>query len=101
MLETYDKTHLISFPSSSLQDRTCLLQYSFFQCTFQGPHLSAALYFTRAKPNPEARQRYVDESIRVLGVLDVALEAKDWLVGGKCTAADLVFVPYMWSLEVC
>ena len=22
-------------------------------------------------------------------------------VGGKCTAADLVFVPYMWSMEVC
>jgi glutathione S-transferase len=63
--------------------------------------LSAALYFTRAKPNPEARQRYVDESIRVLRVLDGELEAKAWLVGGKCTAADLVFVPYMWSMEVC
>jgi glutathione S-transferase len=55
-------------------------------------------------PNPEARKRFVDESIRVLGVLDGELqdtdgEKKEWLVGGKCTAADLVFVPYMWSMD--
>jgi glutathione S-transferase len=105
LLETYDSpNHLISFASSSPQDRAHLLQYHFFQ----GPNLSAALYFTRAKPNPEARQRYVDESIRVLDVLEKALQTngtdevkKEWLVGGNCTAADLVFVPYMWSMEVC
>jgi glutathione S-transferase len=28
----------------------------------------------------------------VIGVLDVALEGRDWLVGGKCTFADLAFL---------
>lgn len=104
LLATYDKNHLISFPSSSAEERAHLLQWSFFQATFQGPNLSTAFYFVRF-PNPEARKRFVDESIRVLGVLDGALKSedgkqKDWLVDGKCTAADLVFVPYMWSMDL-
>lgn len=32
---------------------------------------------------------------RIFGVLDKALEHKEWLVGGKCTYADLSFVT--WS----
>ena len=46
--------------------------------------------------------RYVDESVRVLGVLEGALQGgnEGWLVGGRCSAADLVFVPYMWSTGV-
>ena len=83
-------------------------QYSYFQATFQGPHLTNALFFTGPSPNPEARRRFVTESIRVLGVLETALKAdeeggkpKDWLVGGKCSYADLAFVPYTWSMPVC
>ena len=52
------------------------------------------------QPNPQARRRFVDETIRVVGVLEAALSGREWLVGGKCTAADLVFVPFMQSLKV-
>lgn len=71
-------------------------QWAIFQCTFQGPSLSNAFYFVR-NPNTEARKRFVDESIRVLGVLEGALQSSEYLVGNKCSAADLVLVPYIWS----
>ena len=75
-------------------------QWSIFQCTFQGPSLSNAFYFVR-NPNAEARKHFVDESIRVLSVLDGALASNNqYLVGGKCSAADLVLVPYMWSMPL-
>ena len=85
---------------SSPKERGLLAQYSFFQATLQGPNISNAFYFTR-NPNPEARRRFVDESIRLLGVLEGELEDKEWLVGGKLSAADLAFVPYTWSMPVC
>ena len=74
-------------------------QWSIFQCTFQGPSLSNAFYFVR-NPNPEARKRFVDESIRVLGVLEGALKNSEYLVGNKCSTADLVLLPYMWSMPL-
>lgn len=81
-------------------------QYTFFQATFQGPHLSNSLYFIR-NPNSDAKKRFDDESVRVLQVLETELKGgvekveKEWLVGGRCSAADLVFVPYTWSMPVC
>lgn len=41
-----------------------------------------------------AIDRYMNEVKRVLGVLDRALEGKEWLVGDKMTFADLAWVPY-------
>jgi glutathione S-transferase len=41
---------------------------------------------------PSARERYVKEVERVIGVLNSVLEGKNWLVGDKCTYADLVFI---------
>lgn len=33
-----------------------------------------------------------------MGVLDRVLKGKEWLVGDKCTWADLAFVP--WNLQI-
>ena len=41
-----------------------------------------------------AIERYQKETIRVLGVLESVLSKQDWLVGGKCTIADLSFITY-------
>ena len=43
---------------------------------------------------PSAIERYQKETIRVLGVLESVLSKQDWLVGGKCTIADLSFITY-------
>lgn len=36
----------------------------------------------------------MNEITRVLGVLNSALEGRQWLVGDKMTFADMAFVPY-------
>lgn len=41
-----------------------------------------------------AIDRYKNETRRILGVLNTALQGKEWLVGDKCTFADLAFLPY-------
>ena len=43
---------------------------------------------------PSAIERYSNEVKRVLGVLEQALRGKQWLVGDKCTYADLAFVTW-------
>lgn len=49
--------------------------------------------------SPEsAKVRYGSEVKRVAGVLDTALSEKEWLVGDKCTYADLAFVT--WNLQI-
>lgn len=45
---------------------------------------------------PSAIDRYVRQCERILGVLDGALEGKTWLVGDKCSYADLSF--FMWNI---
>ena len=43
---------------------------------------------------PSAIERYQNETKRVFGVLDGVLAKSEWLVGGKCTIADLSFIPW-------
>lgn len=45
---------------------------------------------------PSAIDRYVNQAERILQVLDGALEGREWLVGDKCTYADLSF--FMWNV---
>lgn len=67
----------------------------------QGPYWGQAVWFSRYHPGdkiPSAIERYTKEIRRVLGVIDLELRRgnKEWLVGGKCSYADLSFVP--WNL---
>ena len=41
-----------------------------------------------------AKERYIKEIDRVSMVLDGVLKDKEWLVGGKCSYADLAFYPW-------
>ncbi len=49
---------------------------------------------------PSAIERYQKEILRVLGVLESVLSQREWLVGGKCTVADLSFIPCVALLNV-
>lgn len=40
---------------------------------------------------PFAIERYQKEILRVFGVLDSVFANQEWLVGGKCTIADIAF----------
>jgi glutathione S-transferase len=67
-------------------------------CTGQGPYFGQATWFARFHPEklPSATERYVNEILRVIGVLDEGLRRNGtgWLVGDKCTYADLSFVTW-------
>jgi GST-like protein len=44
------------------------------------------------------RDRYVDESKRLLGVLDRRLQGRQWLMGDEYTVADIATFPWVNNL---
>jgi glutathione S-transferase len=95
--DTYNKNHLISFDSP--QERNLLRRWIHFQIAFQGPSLNNVFFFTHIEPNIEAHAHLVKDWIRILHMLDQALIGKAWLVGSKCSAADLIFVPVQMTMD--
>ncbi|KAH8148828.1 uncharacterized protein LAJ45_07171 [Morchella importuna] len=102
IVSKYDTEHKISF-SKEMDDELTgqALQWLMFQMSGQGPYWGQAVWFSRYHPGdkiPSAIERYTKEIRRVLGVIDLELRRgnKEWLVGGKCSYADLSFVP--WNL---
>lgn len=51
---------------------------------------------------PSVLERYSKEILRVNGVIDLHLgkQGTEYLVGNKCTYADLMFVPYARALAI-
>lgn len=82
LVETYDiLNHL------TLEDRKSkwlLQQYLHFQMSGQGPYYGQAVWFYRQTEDiPTAKQRYIEQVLRVFGVLDNILKDREYLVGGK------------------
>lgn len=63
----------------------------------QGPYFGQLTFFARfhLEKIPSVIARYTAQMEMVFGVLDKALENREWLVGEKCTYSDLSFVT--WS----
>ena len=61
------------------------------------PYYGQAGWFILFSPEkiPSVIERYQKEIIRVLGVLESVLSKQQWLVGGKCSVADLSFITYV------
>ncbi|OJJ45985.1 hypothetical protein ASPZODRAFT_152237 [Penicilliopsis zonata CBS 506.65] len=107
LVERYDTAHKISFAPGS-NEAQLARQWLFFQATGQGPYYGQAVWFKRFHKEkvPSAIQRYVEEIKRVSGVVDTFLSKQEvgeggdgpWLVGGKCSYADLAWVS--WQLRV-
>ncbi|KAH9919705.1 glutathione S-transferase C-terminal-like protein [Fomitopsis serialis] len=100
LVEKYDTEHKISV--SDADEKAQQLQWLFFQASGQGPYYGQAAWFKLWHPEklPSAVERYQQEVIRVLGVLEGVLSKQDWLVGGKCTIADMSFVPWHSALSM-
>ncbi|WP_299322684.1 glutathione S-transferase family protein [Parasphingopyxis sp.] len=82
------------------------LQWIMFQMGGIGPMMGQAMYFQRiAAPNgqeePFSIQRYVDESRRLLEVLNGRLKGREFLVGDSFSIADIATYPwaraYPWA----
>ncbi|KAL2843917.1 glutathione S-transferase [Aspergillus pseudoustus] len=104
LIEQYDKKHTFSYGGQDqLHERHLCQQWLAFQATTQGPYYGQATWFARfhGEKLPSAIERYVAEILRVIGVLEEGLARNDgkvetgcWLVGDKCTYADLAFVTW-------
>ncbi|MEM9439449.1 MAG: glutathione S-transferase family protein [Pseudomonadota bacterium] len=94
------------FLSQDPKARSETLQWLMFQMGGIGPMMGQAMFFQRiAKPNgddvPYAIKRYVDESRRLLEVLNTRLNGREWLVGDSMSIADIATYPwartYPWA----
>ncbi|KAL9107857.1 MAG: hypothetical protein Q9227_007275 [Pyrenula ochraceoflavens] len=95
LVEQYDTEGRISY-KDQINKFQCV-KWLMFQVSGQGPYFGQLAWFARFhQPKVEsAIERYANEMERIFGVLDSSLEHSDWLVGDKCTFADLSFAT--WS----
>ncbi|KAL6230154.1 hypothetical protein BDW75DRAFT_223392 [Aspergillus navahoensis] len=99
LIETYDPSHQLSY--DTFPERHQLQQWLHFQVSGQGPYYGQLGWFQRQSERvPLAIERYTEEIRRVMEVLERALDGKEWLVGEKCTYADLCFVPWQELVPV-
>ncbi|KAH0846053.1 hypothetical protein AYO21_01281 [Fonsecaea monophora] len=94
LIDEYDKEGKLSYKSAP--EKYLQQQWLMFQVSGQGPYFGQAIWFTKYHPEkiPSAITRYVDEIERVTFVLDTHLTTtkQAYLVGDKCTYADLSFI---------
>lgn len=95
LVDKYDPEHKIS--ASTEADKYKQLQWLFFQASGQGPYFGQLAWFTFFHPEkiPSAQERYKNEILRVLGVLESVLSQQEWLNAGKVTVADLSFIQFV------
>lgn len=93
LVAKYDKDHHISFPVDSAEYYQAK-QWLHFQMSGQGPYFGQAVWFKVHHPEfiQSCYDRYYNEIARVAGVLNGFLEAREYLVGDKCSFADISFV---------
>ncbi|RAO70194.1 uncharacterized protein BHQ10_006206 [Talaromyces amestolkiae] len=98
LIDQYDKEGKITYKDSP--EKYLCQQWLAFQISGQGPYFGQATWFARFHPEKiqSAIDRYVNEIIRVIGVIDLGLRRNtapgNWLVGDKCTYADLSFATW-------
>jgi len=94
LVETYDKEHKLTY--TTVPEKFQVQQWLHFQMSGQGPYYGQAAWFTffHHEKLPSARERYVKEMERVMGVLDGWLAERKYLVGDKATFADLAFITW-------
>ncbi|MBB3955346.1 glutathione S-transferase family protein [Novosphingobium sediminicola] len=88
------------FIPADAQGRSRAIQWVMWQVAGLGPMMGQATVFNRYFPEklPSVIDRYTRESQRLLGVLDAALEGRDYLVGDY-SIADIACFPWVRGHE--
>ncbi|WP_316859066.1 glutathione S-transferase N-terminal domain-containing protein [uncultured Cohaesibacter sp.] len=86
------------FIGSSPRERAKIIQWLMFQMGGVGPMFGQMGFFVRFKgaeiEDPRPRERYINESKRLLNVLDGELADKDW-IAGDYSIADMAIAPWL------
>jgi GSH-dependent disulfide-bond oxidoreductase len=78
------------------------IEWVFFQMAAIGPMFGQVGFFHKFKgreiDDKRPLQRYVDESKRLLGVLESRLAGRDWIMGDEYTIADISMLGWVRNL---
>src|SRR5205807_2324438 len=78
------------------------IQWVHFQMAFVGPMFGQVGFFHKFAgkdfEDKRPRDRYVNESRRILGVLDGRLADRTWMMGDTYTIADIAIFPWVRNL---
>ncbi|KAF7299056.1 Glutathione S-transferase C-terminal-like protein [Mycena indigotica] len=86
--EKYDPDNKFGFSGS--KEKSEVLQWLFWANAGLGPMMGQAGHFLSASEQiPYAQKRYIDETKRLFGVLQIRLKDREWLVGDKYSIADI------------
>lgn len=95
-----DKTG--QFLSAEPAQRLETLQWLFFQTAHLGPMLGQFGHFYKFaadKSDDYSKQRFIDESRRLLGVLDKHLKDREWMAGDQMSIADIAIAPWIKCID--
>lgn len=84
------------FLPKDVRNRSQVMQWLMYQMSHVGPMIGQAGHFVNQAPEkiPYAMQRFINESFRIIGVLNVGLEGKDFLAGDY-SIADMATYPWV------
>jgi GST-like protein len=96
LLYLADKHGAFIPPASQAQNRAEVLQWLFWQMAGLGPMMGQASHFRNYAPEklPYAIDRYTNESLRLLAVMDKRLSDRDFLAGADYSIADMASYPW-------
>ncbi|KAI1778210.1 glutathione transferase [Hypoxylon cercidicola] len=108
LIATYDTELRLTYGDERLEDKWLLQSWLMFQMSAQGPMFGQKMWFTHLHIEQSlqtAIDRYGNEVKRIMSVVDstlgkqrqklgLAVDDAVWLVGDKCTYADLSFIPW-------
>lgn len=90
------------FIGSNASDKAKIIQWLMFQMGGLGPMLGQMGFFYKFAgkdiEDPRPRERYRDEAIRLLSVVDKQLDGQDW-IAGDYSIADMAIAPWINALE--
>ncbi|WP_424928685.1 glutathione S-transferase C-terminal domain-containing protein [Amaricoccus tamworthensis] len=79
------------------------IQWLMFQMGGVGPMFGQLGFFYKFAgadiEDPRPRQRYIDETKRLLNVLNQRLEGRTWIMGDEYTIADMAIWPWIRTLD--
>jgi GST-like protein len=96
LLYLADKHGAFIPPASHAQGRAEVLQWLFWQMAGLGPMMGQASHFRNYAPEkvPYAIERYTNESLRLLAVMNKRLEDRAYLAGDEYSIADMACYPW-------
>jgi GST-like protein len=90
------------FIGSNASEKAVITQWLMFQMGGLGPMLGQMGFFYKFAgseiEDPRPRERYRDEAIRLLAVVDKQLEGQNW-IAGDYSIADMAIAPWLNALE--